>query len=48
MDNDGVIDLKEMAIIMETMDDIDGVKPGRIKNYIKSFESMNPSRRNSI
>ena len=31
MDNDGFIDLKEMAIIIEMMDDLDGVKPGEIR-----------------
>ena len=30
VDNDGVIDLGEMAVIMETMDDIDGVRLGKI------------------
>ena len=29
VDNDGVIYLGEMAVIMETMDDIDGVIPGK-------------------
>ena len=28
VDNDGFIDLKEMSIIIEMMDDLDGVKPG--------------------
>ena len=31
VDNDGVIDLGEMAVIMETMDDIDGVIPGNME-----------------
>ena len=29
MDNDGVIDLYEMAVIIEMMDNLDGVKPGK-------------------
>ena len=28
MNNDGVIDLKEMAVIIEMMDNLDGVIPG--------------------
>jgi Ca2+-binding EF-hand superfamily protein len=28
MDNNGVIDIKEMAAIIETLDCIEGVKPG--------------------
>ena len=29
VDNDGVIDLYEMAVIIEMMDNLDGVKPGK-------------------
>jgi hypothetical protein len=29
MDNNGVIDIKEMAAIIETLDCIEGVKPGQ-------------------
>lgn len=28
VDNDGMIDIKEMAVIMETLDSIEGVVPG--------------------
>ena len=28
INNDGLVDLHEMAVIMETLDDIEGVKPG--------------------
>ena len=28
IDNDGLVDLHEMAVIMEALDDIEGVKPG--------------------
>ena len=28
MDNNGVIDIEEMVVIIETLDSIEGVKPG--------------------
>jgi Ca2+-binding EF-hand superfamily protein len=28
VDNDGMIDLHEMSVIMETLDRIEGIKPG--------------------
>ena len=34
VDNDGVIYLGEMAVIMETMDDIDGVIPGNMRRLL--------------
>ncbi len=34
MDNNGVIDLKEMAAIIETLDCIEGVKPGHYRGYL--------------
>jgi hypothetical protein len=34
MDNNGVIDLKEMAAIIETLDCIEGVKPGYYRGYL--------------
>ena len=33
VNNDGVIDLKEMAVIIEMMDNLDGVIPGSIHFY---------------
>ena len=30
VDNDGFIDLREMTVIIEMMDDLDGIKPGNI------------------
>jgi Ca2+-binding EF-hand superfamily protein len=38
MDNNGVIDIKEMAAIIETLDCIEGVKPG--KSYSITAKSM--------
>ena len=35
VDNDGFIDLKEMTVIIEMMDDLDGIKPGFIKRVLK-------------
>ena len=32
MDNNGVIDMDEMAAIIETLDCIEGVKPGEFVN----------------
>ena len=34
VDNDGMIDLKEMSVIMETLDSIDGVVPGNQVNGV--------------
>ena len=31
VDNDGMIDINEIAVIMETLDSIEGVKPGTLK-----------------
>jgi len=31
MDNNGVIDMEEMCVIIETLDSIEGVKPGVIR-----------------
>ena len=31
VNNDGMIDLREMSVIIEMMDDLDGVKPGEIR-----------------
>ena len=33
MDNNGVIDMEEMIVIIETLDSIEGVKPGETKNW---------------
>jgi Ca2+-binding EF-hand superfamily protein len=30
VDNDGMIDLHEMSVIMETLDSIEGIKPGNV------------------
>jgi hypothetical protein len=30
VDNDGMIDLHEMSVIMETLDSIEGIKPGML------------------
>ncbi len=30
VDNDGMIDLQEMSVIMETLDSIEGIKPGNV------------------
>ena len=38
VDNDGVIDLHEMAVIIETIDDIDGVRPGTKCRLLKTNE----------
>ena len=38
VDNDGVIDLHEMAVIIETIDDIDGVRPGTQCRLLKTYE----------
>ena len=38
VDNNGVIDVQEMALIIETLDCIEGVRPGRVKLVI----SYNP------
>ena len=38
VDNDGVIDLHEMAVIIETIDDIDGVRPGTKCRLLKTYE----------
>ena len=36
MDNNGVIDMEEMIVIIETLDSIEGVKPGAgIKRSLK-------------
>ena len=35
IDNDGLVDLHEMAVIMETLDDIEGVKPGEAQEVAK-------------
>ena len=32
IDNDGLVDMKEMAVIMETLDDIEGVKSGETED----------------
>ena len=32
VDSNGVIDVKEMAAIIETLDCIEGVKPGKVKS----------------
>ena len=38
MDNNGVIDIEEMVVIIETLDSIEGVKPGdtNVERKIKS------------
>ena len=41
VNNDGVIDLKEMAVIIEMMDNLDGVIPGIAFIFIGQF--LNPS-----
>ena len=35
MDNNGVIDMDEMAAIIETLDCIEGVKPGELVRGLK-------------
>ena len=40
MDNNGVIDMEEMIVIIETLDSIEGVKPGETKNWEKIFEGV--------
>ena len=35
IDNDGLVDLHEMAVIMETLDDIEGVKAGEPQEVAK-------------
>ena len=40
MDNNGEIDIGEMANIIETLDSIEGVKPGM--NNAKYFHKFNP------
>ena len=37
MDNNGVIDMDEMAAIIETLDCIEGVKPGSTIQVIKTW-----------
>ena len=37
MDNNGVIDIEEMANIIETLDCIEGVKPGQLSKNVKYF-----------
>ena len=37
VNNDGVIDLKEMAVIIEMMDNLDGVIPGIAFIFISQF-----------
>ena len=41
VDNDGMIDIKEMAVIMETLDSIEGVKPGTlIRPYLSNINIL--------
>ena len=47
VDNDGFIDLKEMTIIIEMMDDLDGIKPGIIIKTLKEIYLF-PKRRDKI
>ena len=50
MDNNGVIDMEEMIVIIETLDSIEGVKPGEemekekemLEGVIQYDESGNP------
>ena len=37
MDNNGVIDMDEMAAIIETLDCIEGVKPGSTSQDLSQF-----------
>ena len=39
IDNDGLVDLHEMAVIMETLDDIEGMKPGESQEVAKGKET---------
>ena len=42
MDNNGVVDMEEVTAIIETLDSIEGVKPGRkllMKPKMKSISS---------
>ena len=52
MDNNGVIDMEEMIVIIETLDSIEGVKPGEERKWEKKIfegvirydESGNPQK----
>ena len=40
MDNNGVIDMEEMCVIIETLDSIEGVKPGELQTDQKQHWEM--------
>ena len=40
MDNNGVIDIDEMANIIETLDCIEGVKPGNMEHSQEKYRSV--------
>ena len=40
VDNDGLIDLEEMSIIMETLDSIEGIKPGALASNPRNSFSV--------
>ena len=44
MDNNGVIDMDEMAAIIETLDCIEGVKPGELVPKNISLDTAQPSK----
>ena len=44
MDNNGVIDMDEMAAIIETLDCIEGVKPGELVTKHISLDTAQPSK----
>ena len=44
MDNNGVIDMDEMAAIIETLDCIEGVKPGELVTKKISLDTAQPTK----
>ncbi len=46
VDNDGMIDLHEMSVIMETLDSIEGIKPGMFAGRVSRDDYLFKCQKN--